>query len=352
MTQLNISFEESKKLALLELNWFKERGWHAKVMGGWVRDTYAGVPVKDMDIYLAPKDDQKMEDVEAIAKEFYEARGHEYILHKKERRQDAPDDSPYNEFLIVFQSQNVAEGDFPVDLIFSPAAYEHPGYFDIGICEHQFWIPAYAPDEVHHHMSRDAKRDVENKTLTILRVEDGLFDMLNGYRDLSDEQFERGLARMLAHLERLKAKYPEHKVVMDLSNTHMDRRATRLYTRLTEENYFGNPGPLLPTEASIAERDAVRQLDREELIRVVRGEDDQPRVQAGEAPVLNRARVQPGLFDLEGDEFVRRVLEQARQLNQAVEDGPARAERRLRAAATPAPAPRNVGPRGRFGDLR
>lgn len=314
-------------------------------MGGWIRDSFLGAPVKDMDIYLSPREEHKMEHIEALAKEFYEARGHEYILYKKERRFDAPEDSPYNEFLTVFQSQNVAEGDFPVDLIFTPVGYEHPGYFDLGICEHQFWIPAFDPENVHHHMARDAKRDIDNKTITILRVEDGMFDLMNGYRDLTEEQFERAYTRMKGHLDRVKAKYPDYKVVMDVTPNNLDRRAQKLFARLTEENYFGNTGPILPTEAGIAERDSVRQLDRETLVRLVRGEDEQPPLQAGEAPVLNRAPLQPGLFDLDQDEFIQRILAQGRAATEA------RVAQAAGIGNAPRPA-RNNGPRTRFGDLR
>lgn len=357
MTQLDISFEEAKKLALVELKWFQQRGVYAKVMGGFVRDSFLGKPVKDMDIYLETDEKVSLDDIKKMADDFYKARGHEYILHKSKQMEGA-EESPYNTFMTVFSSVNVPEGDFGVDLIFPPSGYSHTGEFDIALCETSLGL-RFGTEEVRHYQPESFMKDVQDKTLTVQRVEDGLYRMLNGYKEQTDEQFEVSFKRMCGHLDRLKEKYPDHNVVVNISGRAWDNVAAcvKLYNRLKEEDYIGETGEILPTEAGLAERDAVRQLDREELVRAMQGNAG-TRVQARPAPVQDRAQVQPGLFDWntantivdpEMQERMDRALAALQRAQTQLQQDRARTQPRAEVAR---PTQRNTGPRDAFGNPR
>lgn len=312
MTQRIISLEEAKELAKPKLAWWSERGFSARVMGGFVRDAVMGVPFKDMDIYLdhigMEQGKWDMDKITELAKEFYDRHGHEFILHKVKKVANATEESPYHEFLTVFQSTKVPEGRFPIDLIFSPQGYSHPGQFDLALCEQTLLFNTWDRREVIYRATNYAKRDMEHKTITVHDVVDSLFQAVRGYEPLTEEQLEKACKRVMDHLDRVKEKYPEFTVVRDL-NRYRSRDLETLYEKLMEAGYFGEAREILPTEAGIAEGDAVRQLDREELVRIVRGEGQRAGIQTWDDLVFDPPQVPPGLQPRHADfGFLERLV--------------------------------------------
>lgn len=343
-------------MAKVELEFWKAKGYSAQVMGGFVRDSRLGRPVKDMDLYLVPNK-HSPEDIERDAKEFYEARGHEYILHQKiedEFREELPEDAPpYNVHLCVYQSQNVAEGDFPVDLIFTPNNISHDGQFDLAICEEYIHVHPFDPEKVMVRRSNAATRDELHNTITILSLTDSMDIRMRGWRELTEDEFNHAYRRLKGHLDRVLAKYPERRLVMDNKTS---TELNKVYAHLIEDGYFVQAGEILPTQAGIAERDAVRQLDREELVRLVRGDEDADEVQTRARPVRDPAQVPAGFFDVEVAEILRRARQwgnpgvpaEPAPEPEPAPDTPIRAARRTRNTVPT----RNNGPRDAFGNLR
>lgn len=312
-----------------------------------------------MDIYLGPKAVHTEEVILRDAKEFYEARGHKYILHQKLESSFANDDHPYHPWMTVFQSEDVAEGDFPVDLIFTPTHTTHEGQFDLGICEEYFYLHPFNHEALIARNSTNALRDEANGTITVLSVDDSMGQRLRGWREMTDQEFESSYRRLKGHLDRVMEKYPERRLVMDCK---ISIELGKVYARLLEDGYFGEARAVLPTETSITERDSVRQLDREELVRVMRGEEFTDQVQTRARPVRDPAQVPAGLFNWDVEDVLRRARQWG---NHGVPEIPApepepigqAAVRGLRGARNTLVqgangALRNNGPRDLFGNLR
>lgn len=303
MTQLNISIEEAKALSKHAMNVLKGLGVSSRVMGGFVRDSFFGRPVKDMDVYVDTPVRFSEEMMLDVATKFFAERDHKFELNRKEPVEGVEQRNDYHNALTVYTSVDVAEGDFPVDLIFVPCGWSHPGFFDLSICNCRIYFsrfPTDPDDNVIVEISEEAQRDFDNKTITISRLDDVIMEDLRGYRPLEEAECEVAFARLMRHVDRVKAKYEGFRLC--INDTRLGNNAELQYTykKLVQEGIFGQAGEILQTEAEGITWDEVRQFDREEAVRIVAEERERARqaqLQAAWGDVQRGAQVPPGLFD-------------------------------------------------------
>lgn len=333
MTQLNISLEEAKKLSELVIDFignFDSKlplvpiarnlvekppvGPRARIMGGFVRDSAFGRPVKDMDVYIDTPHNWKEEQMDALAKAFYEDRDHKYIRHDKGTQEGVREEEAqmYHRALWVYSSVDVSEGDFPVDLIFVPGGSSHSGHFDVALCEcvigkgehegprdergRRTWV-----NGVYHKISPAAQNDFDNKQITVQRVDDVIMEELRNWRELSPEEFNASYTRLLGHISRIKAKYPDFRVCVNPDYMNL-REMKEVYTRLKEDGIFGEAREILQAQAEGIDWNEVRQLDRETALRFVgeqQREREEARIQATFAALQGGAPVQPGFLTVD-----------------------------------------------------
>lgn len=293
MTQAAISIEQAMVEVKPFLEFFQQRGIRAAVRGGFVRDAIGGVPAKDMDIYIALPHQFSHQAMQELAKKFFEHFGRSYRQHGETKAEvmDEVAGHGYNVFLTVFSEENPKEGTWPIDLIFTPAGLEHPGYFDLAICEASLRLHAWNHGQVVLGQTPACKADFEEKAITINMVEDGLFREMQGWRTLTEDEFEKAYERFRRHLARVQAKYPDYKIRMFNPAGFLNENDIKLFSRVIEDGIFEETGPVLPTEAEVAHGNAVRQLDREELVREMLGLEE-PRVEANTRRVPRGAQIQ------------------------------------------------------------
>ncbi len=236
MTQPTISLEERARSALVKVQVF-EGG--AVLAGGFLRDMDNGVQPKDLDFFLmAPE-----VDTEGFAKDIFDSFGHTFKLLGREGEE-------YPMGLRVFESVTYPEGDFPINLIFTPHGHRHPLAFDIGLCEIYLLRPG---DPLFR--SRNYIQDKENSTLTITAVADS-YASQNGL-----VQERESIPHHINHLRRLLEKYPDHKVVVS-SNLVMKTYFLNFLRKLYEEQLLENTREILPTPIRILNRNQFRLQNR------------------------------------------------------------------------------------------
>lgn len=301
MTQLNISIEEAKALSKHAMNVLKGLGVSSRVMGGFVRDSFFGRPVKDMDIYVDTPNRFSEEMMLDVATKFFAERDHKFELNRKEPVEGAEPHADYHHALTVYSSVDVTEGDFPVDLIFVPCGWSHPGFFDLAICNCRIYYPRHplTENDLVVEISEEAKRDFENKTITISRLDDAIMEDLRGFRPLDEQECEVAFARLMRHVALVQAKYEGFRLCVDDTRLGNYEELKYTYQQLVQEGIFGQAGEILQTEAEGVDWNQVRQLDREEAVRVVAQERERERaaqLQAAWGALQGRAQVQPRLF--------------------------------------------------------
>ena len=311
MTQAAISIEQAKLEVKPFLEFFRDRGINSAVRGGFVRDAVGGVPAKDIDIYVTTPAAFSNQSVSFLAKEFFDHFGRTFKEHKRKKADvmNEVDGHDYNVFLTVFSEEDPKEGTWPIDLIFPPGGWQHPGNFDLGICEAFIRTHAWNAGELVFGQTPSCKADFEDKAITINMVEDGLFREMNGWRQLTEDEFEKAYDRFRRHLARVQEKYPDYKLRLFNPAGILNGTDQRLFSRVIEDGLFEETGPVLPTEAEIADWNAVRQLDREGLVREMLGVEE-PRVEARPRPLRGLPQLQPGFVP--DDEFLAAV-ERARE---------------------------------------
>lgn len=102
----------------------------------------------------------------------------------------------------VYEKYDTIDGiTYPLNLIFTecPPVEYVTKYFDFGLCK--TWY-----DGEFVHMHGDYTNDVNNKTITMVLPDEHIIACYGSVAE--------GVARMQDHVDRLRAKYPSHKVVM------------------------------------------------------------------------------------------------------------------------------------------
>lgn len=245
MTQAVISLDEGLAIARDVIGKIRAINNAAVLCGGFPRDVQLGVAPKDIDVFITSSVGSRPMD-EAI--QMFTALGYFGF------RELGAEDGTYEDGLTVFELTKVDS--YPIQLIFSPSDKPHPLKFDFGICEAYLW----AADEA-FETSRAYKQDVENKLLTIRRGRDSYVDQVVGFQDglLTAKEIDK----FLDHMNRLKAKYPEYRVVMCAEYLKRDQ-GRQLYNYLVQEGYFEDPRALFPTQRRDVEGDEVRLQDGRE----------------------------------------------------------------------------------------
>ncbi|AUX83668.1 hypothetical protein FDJ32_gp39 [Pseudomonas phage NV1] len=262
MTLQITSFDHGMEVALATVHKIDALGYKFVLAGGFMRDIDNGVQPKDMDFFFqgVPNGPGQTgsEGVDAAAKAVFDVLGHTY------RKFTAQTDQEYPEGLIVYESVEVPDGDFPANLIFTAPGTQHPVEFDIAFCNIQLYKgmaflhnPGDELWKVHRGYQYEA--DKEQKLLTVNGIHDQYTLMYSPERPA----FEPAMVRFLGHLRRVMEKYPDHRPVIGMYYIE-DEEGRKVYNRLIEENIFGDPRQVLPAERQVIDWDEFRQPDREE----------------------------------------------------------------------------------------
>ena len=265
MTPQVFSLKEAEDIADNIIGLIRKLGIGRGVVGGgWMRDADNGVAAKDIDVYVEARTDNQ-DVILAQATSFYKALGHEFEMHRAQKGTQEDRGDGYAMFLTVFQSINLKEGEIPVDLIFTPRGVPHEMEFDFGICCISRGLPWTGGET---HRTRSYEMDKANKTITLLRLQDPVQSHLLGDWEVTDANWEGVMRRLKGHAQRLRAKYPEHKFVMEVSNL-WSSSFRKAYVELIEEGLFEDPRQVFSAERQIPAWDEVRLEDREAFIRDV-----------------------------------------------------------------------------------
>lgn len=240
MTQVITSLEQGVSIAQEALRKLQQNNQHASLAGGFLRDITAGIQPKDMDFYM----DVTRQGIEAELVAHGEALGCTWNEVG----------GAYDHGLSVYESVGLPEDQFPVQLIFTPRGEVHPLLFDIGICEQYMWNP----NMTYIDRSALAKRDIENKTLTVNLTADSFRTQMFGEPERVD--LLAGMQQFLGHLRRVMEKFPDHRVVFSqrFIQTPWGRE---VYDILIQENIIGDPRTLFPAQGQEPSGDEVRQQD-------------------------------------------------------------------------------------------
>ena len=295
MTLQITSFDHGLEVALATVKKIDTLGFQFVMAGGFLRDIDHGVQPKDMDLFFrgVPNGAGQTgtQGIDAAAKAVFDLLGHTY------KKFTADTENEYPNTMVVFESVEVPDGDFPVNLMFTAPGTSHPIQFDIGLCNIQLYKAndLFMVDGERWRIHRDwmYANDEDNKTLTVHCIHDQYTLMYSP----DVPEFEPAMVRFLGHMRRVMAKYPDYTPTISLN--YLDQpEGAQVYERLIQENIFGDPRTLLPAERQAVDWDEFRQPDREEGLGQVelnfaRGEAGPDLVQATLDRIQRRAQVQP-----------------------------------------------------------
>lgn len=293
------SLAQAMELAAPEFAKIRARVPGSYMAGGYLRDADNGVQPKDRDYFLwAPN----QEEIDQCIAQIADDTGHTFKLLGT-----TVGETRYPEGLVVYESEEKPEGDFPLNLIFA-VGVEHT-QFDLGLCEIYWWQP-----DSHPYKTGNYIRDQEARTLTLVNWTPAK----TREEPLTQELYEADFAHTLNHIRRIKEKYPDFQVLIHhnaLPTTHrwgpdaaVDLRILG-YDILIKENFIGNPGEILPPEGQepdgndLGQQDGTEDLVEVEAALANRRDVARERIDAAIEALARRVRdtpqVQPGLNDLD-----------------------------------------------------
>lgn len=276
MIQNPISIEAASEISVSLLTKLTQTtNLQGVVAGGFLRDAFCGKVAKDVDIYISTPGNLTDEQLDAKAKAFYDALGHEFHLHKRVDAEITPPPAPrpgrrrlfeaaepnggYPMVLRVYSSTKQPEDHYPVDLVFTPVNMFHPFIFDMNICN----IHISATGRL--HASQAFNTDVINKTITLAMLDDPIAQEMRNWAPLDGEKFDRSYTRLVNHIERVKAKYDDHRLVFD-AHFLSTPDGTKTFTRMIEEGIIGDPGTFFQAKRQEPIGDEVRLEDGAEAV--------------------------------------------------------------------------------------
>lgn len=276
------------------------------IAGGFWRDAINGKPIKDMDVYLQAKS-HNIEEVKATAKAIYDKLGYEFMCHRTEVLANDPAGGGYDETLLVFSTTKCPEGTVPIDLIFTPMGVNHPLTFDLAICNIHSHLRTWGRNAGHPfniRVSEEFKRDIEDKTITVMMSRDALTNYYkDGYAEMEGAELENALRRLFNHIDRVKEKYPDFTVCVHATYLGCPQ-GVQVYKALQEAGYIGNPGEILPAAGQDAAGDEVRLEDRNAVEQLAVPDEERARRQGVDAlleayrgELQGGAQVPPRLID-------------------------------------------------------
>ena len=236
--------------------------------GGFIRDVENGIEPKDIDLFVEARGTDT-DQIDQFARALYTTFGQEFELEGQHAKEDNDGDE-YPQYLRVYKATKVPEDQYPINLIVTPVNHPHSMEFDIGICE-VYGYYRRERDAFSVQRTRTYQRDIDNKTLTILRIQDPMFQAFEDMRN--PEVFSRSLERHLRHLARVKEKFPEHRVVFeqDFLASEYGRQAYPVYL---ERGFIEEPRTLLPAEVEGIDWDALRQQDGARFVQDVQRQQE------------------------------------------------------------------------------
>ncbi|AWY03107.1 hypothetical protein SCYZ1_34 [Pseudomonas phage SCYZ1] len=280
MIQNPISIDEAVALSKATLDTlFEATQLTGAVAGGFLRDAYCGKVAKDIDVYITSPANKDEEQIDAMVKKFYDQLGYEYHLHKRiepevvaappprpgRRRlfEEFPENGGYPTVLRVYSTTKCPEGTYPIDLVFTPINMFHSFQFDMNLCN----ISVQRNGRL--HASQAFLKDVADKTLTLQMLDDPIAAEMRNWAALAEgEQFDRSYIRLVNHINRVKEKYEDHRVVFspDFIQTP---DGVKTFNRMIEEGIIGDPRTFFQAKRQEPVGDEVRLEDGAEAVPTV-----------------------------------------------------------------------------------
>lgn len=259
--------------------------------GGFLRDVLNGVQPKDMDFFMdSPVGPIERTDEQAAA--IFGALGHKFT--KLGLNVNEVHDNEYPQHLTVYESTEFPEDHLPLNLIYTTHGERHTLNFDLACCN------VYMYDDGELLISREAQQDFDEKTITIINFSD------TWLRHRIPDDHERSAARLIDHINRVKAKFPDSHVQFSQHMT-INHEFPIYHAALLAGGLIGDPRTILPPEGQEPIRDEVRLEDGATPVHEL--EQRTAQRQLGDAqeildlletrarPVRDPAQVQPGLAD-------------------------------------------------------